>query len=67
VAVEDACIGVRFPLHDFNMKSRMNERARDGLEGNEPSSGVLGVLFNGFANGVEHPQLVHDIPSGIVW
>jgi hypothetical protein len=66
VAVENTGVGMRLALHDFCMKARVYERTRDGLECNEPASGVLGVLCNGFANGLEHPQLVHDIPSGVV-
>lgn len=58
---------MRVALHDFDVKARVNERARDGLEGNEPSSGVLSVLCNGFPNALEHSQFVQDIPSGVVW
>jgi hypothetical protein len=48
------------------MEARADERPRGGLEGDEPASGVLGVLFNGVANGLEHSELVLDIPNGIV-
>ena len=39
----------------------------DGLEGDEPAAGVLGVLSNGFTSGLEHAQLAHDIGNCVVW
>ena len=53
-------------LHDLDMEARVDERARVGLDGKEPTSRVLGVLFKGVANGLEHSQLVLDIPKGSV-
>jgi hypothetical protein len=53
-------------LHDLNVEARVDERARGRLEGKEPTSRVLGVLFKGVTNGLEHSQLVLDIPKGSV-
>lgn len=39
---------------------------RDGLEGDEPASRVLGVDFNGFTNDVIHLEVAHDIGSCVV-
>ncbi len=52
---------MRVALHHLDVEAGVNERAWDGLEGDEPTSNALEIFCNGFANEVVHSQLVHDI------